>query len=87
MRADPGQADAAAVRAAASAGTGEIRVPPVLAGRTVLACATDPDALDRLIRVATPVAPGSTVVTVTGLPGHPWTVLRAGDVLAGLSTG
>ncbi|MGC4789591.1 MXAN_6230/SCO0854 family RING domain-containing protein [Micromonospora sp. DT178] len=80
-------ADVAAVRAAASADTGEIGVPPDLAGRTVLAGAADPDALDRLVRVPAPVVPGSTVVTVTGTPGHPWTVLRAGDVLAGLGTG
>ncbi|MGC4763842.1 MXAN_6230/SCO0854 family RING domain-containing protein [Micromonospora sp. DT46] len=80
-------ADVSAVRAAASMDTGGIRVPPDLAGRTVLAGAADPDALDRLVPAPAPVAPGSTVVTVTGTPGRPWTVLRASDVLAGLGTG
>ncbi|MEU4774642.1 TerD family protein, partial [Micromonospora sp. NPDC023644] len=79
--------DVAAVRAAASAATGELRVLPDLAGRTVLAGAVDPDALDRLVPVSGPVAPGSTVVTVTGTPGHPWTVRRAVDLLAGLGAG
>ncbi|MEH1167753.1 MXAN_6230/SCO0854 family RING domain-containing protein [Micromonospora sp. CPCC 205539] len=80
-------ADVAAVRAAASAGTGEIRELPDLTDRTVLVGAVDREALDRLVPSvgsSVPVGPGSTVVTVTGTPDDRWTVLRAGDLLAEL---
>ncbi|MEV0720453.1 TerD family protein, partial [Asanoa sp. NPDC050611] len=73
-------ADLAAIRAAAAVPSGGAR--PDLAGRTVLAGALDPAALDRL--VPHPVAPGSTALTVTGLAGDPWTPRRAGDLLGAL---
>ncbi|MEO3773390.1 TerD family protein [Micromonospora sp. B9E7] len=83
-------ADLAAIRAVVAADTGEMRELPDLTGRTVLAGAVDLEALDRLVpRVGAtePVAPGSTVVTVTGTPDTPWTVLRAADMLGQLGTG
>ncbi|MEU7919403.1 MXAN_6230/SCO0854 family RING domain-containing protein [Micromonospora zamorensis] len=83
-------ADLVAIRAAVSAKTGEIRIPPDLTDRTVLAGVVDTRALDRLIpRLGStaPVAPGSTVVTVTGTPDNPWTALHAGDMLALLGAG
>ncbi|MEU3456585.1 MXAN_6230/SCO0854 family RING domain-containing protein [Micromonospora sp. NPDC006766] len=80
-------ADVAAIRVAASANTGEIRELPDLTGRLVLAGAIDPEALDRLVPSPGPIAPGSTVVPVTGTSGDPWTVLRADDLLAWLGAG
>ncbi|WUR61672.1 hypothetical protein OHS32_09930 [Micromonospora chokoriensis] len=83
-------ADAAAIRAAAVAETGETRQLPDLTGRTVLAGVVDPEALDRLVPrlgATAPVASGSTVVTVTGTPDTYWTVLRAADLLGQLGAG
>ncbi|MFI7218852.1 MXAN_6230/SCO0854 family RING domain-containing protein [Micromonospora maritima] len=73
-------AEVAAVRAAATTGSGPITALPDPAGLRVLAGAVDAEALARMVPTSV-VAAGSTAVTVTGLPPAPWTAAGPAEVL------
>ncbi|WBC15872.1 hypothetical protein O7600_03250 [Micromonospora sp. WMMA1998] len=73
-------AEVAAVRAAATTGSGATVALPDPAGLRVLAGAVDAEALARMVPTSA-VGAGSTAVTVTGLPGAQWTAAGPAEVL------